>query len=579
MPETPKPPESDMNPAPPEPGAPGRDPGRTDDLDLPEAQVVKRDRISLVWLLPVLALVVGGWLAYKTLSERGPIITVEFKTAAGLTAGKTKVKFKDVDIGDVTAIDVSDDLSKVIVTAELTHGSEKFLTHQTRFWVARPRVTASRVSGLETLLSGAFIAIDPVGEGKQQRHFVGLPEPPVITTDEPGKTFRLRSPTLGSLNLGSPVYYRHIRVGQVIEFELDKDGRAVTIDVFVARPHDQLVLTNTRFWNASGIDLKLGADGVSLDTESLMSVLLGGVAFDNPDTLESDGAPATPDQFFPLYPNRAEAHERVYLDKERYLLVFSGSVRGLNIGAPVLLRGIKVGQVLDIQLKFDPTKLEFFIPVLIEIEPERIGFPEGQGRARVLEDEPDIVDKMVAAGLRAQLKTGSLLTGQLYVELEFHRDAPPARLARRGDYRVVPTLPTPLETITTQVNRILGKIDGFPIDEIGEDLSATLSGVREVVDSTALKNSLTELELILRQLRSLSVKLDDQIAPALSSSLHEAEQALKNANALIAPDAPLNAETVRTMRELSAAARSIRTLADYLERHPEALIQGKGGTR
>ena len=574
MPENPNAPQPGMNPAPSEPDAERlRSPA-----DFPEAQVVNHDRISLVWLLPVLAVLVGGWLAYKTLSERGPIITVEFKTAAGLTAGKTKVKFKDVDIGDVTAIDVSDDLSKVIVTAELTHGSEKFLADQTRFWVARPRVTASRVSGLETLLSGAFIAIDPVGAGKQQRHFVGLPEPPVITTDEPGTSFRLRSPTLGSLNLGSPVYYRHIRVGQVIDFELDKDGRAVTIEVFVTQPHDNLVLTNTRFWNASGIDMKLSADGISLDTESLLSVLLGGVAFDNPDTIESLGEAANPDQYFPLYPNRSEAHERVYLDKERYLLIFGGSVRGLNIGAPVVLRGITVGQVLDIQLKFDAEKLDFYIPVLVEIEPERIGFPDG-GRQRMLAEDPDILNKLVAAGMRAQLKTGSLLTGQLYVELDFHKDAPPAHLTQRGDYRVVPTLPTPLEAITTKVNRILAKVDEFPIDTIGNELSATLAGAREVVDSVALKNSLTELEQTLRQLRSLSAKLDDEIAPELSSSLHEAQQALKNVNGLIAPDAPLNAETVRTMRDVSAAARSIRTLADYLERHPEALIQGKGGSR
>jgi paraquat-inducible protein B len=575
MPETQSPPEPGINPVPPD----SAEPAPTDDLDLPEAQLVKRDRISLVWLLPVLALLVGGWLAYKTLSERGPIITLEFKTAAGLTAGKTKVKFKDVDIGDVTAIDVSDDLSKVIVTAELTHGSEKFLTEGTRFWVARPRVTASRVSGLETLLSGAFIAIDPASGGKEKRHFVGLPEPPVITTDEPGTSFRLRSPTLGSLNLGSPVYYRHIRVGQVIDFELDKDGRAVTIEVFITRPHDKLVLATTRFWNASGIDMKLGADGVSVDTESLLSVLLGGVAFDNPDTLESDGAAAKPDQYFPLYPNRAEAHERVYLDKQRYLLIFGGSVRGLNIGAPVLLRGIKVGQVLDVQLKFDVDQLDFYIPVLIEIEPERIGFPDGDARERVLAKDPDILDQLVAAGMRAQLKTGSLLTGQLYVELDFHKDAPPARLTQRGDYRVVPTMPTPLEAITTKVNRILAKVDAFPIDTIGSDLSATLAGAREVVDSAELKNSLTELEQTLRQLRKLSATLDDDIAPGLSSSLQEAQQALKNVNGLIAPDAPLNAETVRTMRDLSAAARSIRALADYLERHPEALIQGKGGSR
>jgi len=566
-----------MNPAASESG-PGRPPSPSPPK-LPEAQIIRRDRLSMVWLLPVLAVLVGGWLAYKALSERGPTITIEFRTAAGLEAGKTKVKFKDVEIGQITAIDVSQDLSKVKVSAELRQGSEKFLTTQTRFWVARPRITASQVSGLETLLSGAYVAMDPVVGGDPERHFVGLKDPPVITTDEPGTLFRLRSDALGSLNLGSPVYYRQIQVGQVVSYALDEDGRAVTIDVFVAQPHDRLVVSNTRFWNASGIDIQLSADGVSVYSDSLLSVLIGGVSFDNPNTLESDGMPAKSGQLFPLYANRNDAHERVYLDKERYLLVFTGSLRGLSIGAPVLLRGIKIGQVLDVQLKFDTEKLDFFIPVLVEIEPERIGFGKGGTRDHVLAQNPDILDKLIQAGLRAQLKTGSLLTGQLYIELDFHKDAPPARLTQSGDYRVVPTLPTPLEAVTTQVNQILAKVEAFPIDKIGEDLSATMAGARAVIDSAALKNSLTELELTLRELRSLSAKLDNDMAPELSSTLREAQQAMKNASALIAPDAPINVGAVRTMQEVGAAARSLRVLADYLERHPEALLQGKGRGR
>ena len=253
-------------------------------------------------------------------------------------------------------------------------------------------------------------------------------------------------------------------------------------------------------------------------------------------------------------------------------------MRGLSIGAPVVLRGINIGEVLDIELKFDPQKLDFFIRVLVEIEPERIGFPQG-GRDRVLAQDPDILSKLVAAGLRAQLKTGSLLTGQLFVELDFHKEAPPAQLTQSGDYRVVPTLPTPLETVTTQVNQILAKIERFPIDKIGDDLSSTMAGMREVIDSAALRNSLKELELTLRELRSLSAKLDNETAPQLSATLREAQQAMKHASALIAPDAPINVGAVRTMQEVSAAARSLRVLADYLERHPEALIQGKGGNR
>ena len=556
----------------------------TNDLDtagpaevLPQAELVKRDRLSLVWLLPVLALLVGGWLAYTTWSEQGPTVTISFKTASGLQAGKTKVKFKDVEIGQVTQINVTEDLERVLVKAELTSGSERYLTDKTKFWVARPRVTASRVSGLETLLSGAYIAIDPVTTGRSARHFVGLAEPPVITTDEPGTRFRLRSATLGSLNLGSPVYYRHIQVGQVVQYELDGDGDGVTIDVFITKPHDQLVFSNTRFWNASGIDVEVSANGVNVDTDSLLSILIGGVAFDALDRLEAKGTPATADQFFPLYKNRAAAHERVYLDKERYLMLFSGSVRGLNVGAPVLLHGIQVGQVLDVQLRFDPKRLKFSIPVLIEVEPERINLDEGVDRG--LAKDLGILNQLVASGMRGQLNSGNLLTGQLYVDLDFHKDAPPAEVGEQDGYRVLPTVPAPIEELTTKVKSILSKVDAFPLDEIGDELTGTLTSVRTLVDSPDLKAAITALERTLGELESVARKLDSNIAPKLDEVLGETRRALQNVNGLIAPEAPLNAEAVRTMRELSAAARSIRTFADYLDRHPEALIRGKGGIR
>jgi paraquat-inducible protein B len=543
--------------------------------ELPEARGVKSERLSLVWLLPVLALVVGGWLAYKTWSERGPTITISFQDASGLQAGKTKVKFKDVDIGQVTRINVTEDLQGVKVIAELTSGSERYLTEKTQFWVARPRITASRVSGLETLLSGAYIAVDPVLDGKSARRFKGLAEPPVITTNEPGTRFRLRSSTLGSLNLGSPVYFRHIQVGQVVNYELDSDGQAVTIDVFITKPHDRLVFVNTRFWNASGIDLSLTADGVNLDTESLISVLLGGVSFDTPDTLETKGAQAKADQFFPLYASRAAAHERIYLNKQRYLMVFNGSVRGLSIGAPVLLQGIEVGQVLDIQLRFDPVALTFSIPVLIEIEPERINVAGGVERA--LANDPNILNELIASGMRGQLKTGSLLTGQLYVDLDFHKDAPEAALGEQDGYRVLPTVPAPIEEVTTKVKNILAKVEAFPLEKIGDDLTGILGDTRALVESDQTQQALEQIRQAIADLSAVSRQLDRSIAPELTAILSQSRQVVASINGLIGPEAPLSVESVRTIRDIGAAARSVRTFADYLDRHPEALIRGKGG--
>jgi paraquat-inducible protein B len=564
--------------------APNVAPAEVRDTGLPTARVVHRERLSLVWLLPVLALIVGGWLAFKTVSERGPSIRIDFATAAGLQAGKTKVKYKDVDIGTVTAIDVSADLDHVVVTAELRKESERFLAADSRFWVARPRITASQVSGLETLLSGAFVAVDPGSSRDQKRHFQGLVDPPVITTDAPGRRFRLRSDALGSLNLGVPVYYRDIQVGQVTSYELDDDGGAVTIDVFISSPHDQLVRTNTRFWNASGVDIQLGADGVQVDTQSLISLVIGGVAFDTPDDLQTTGEAAPPDQFFPLYANRQAANEQVYLHKERYLMVFSGSVRGLAVGAPVSLRGIQIGRVLDIELKFNDETLDFFIPVLVEVEPERIGLL--QPRKDVLAEDPNVLRQLIGNGLRAQLKTGNLLTGALYIELDFHRDAPPVTVFERDGYQLVPTLPTPLEAVTTKVTAFLDKLNGLPLEAIGEDLSATVAGTRAIVDSADLRRAIGELADVLGELRGLTRQLNADLAPeleavlaALRATLQQATNTLADADALIAPDAPLSAESVRTMREVGAAARAVRDLADYLERHPEALLRGKGNVR
>lgn len=540
---------------------------------LPEADVVARSRVSIVWLIPIIALIVGGWLAYKTYSEQGPAIQIRFDSAAGLEAGKTKVKFKDVDVGEVVSIIVSDDLKHVLVRARLVAGAEKYLTGGTRFWVARPRVSAGRVSGLETLLSGAYIAIDPVTEGEPARDFVGLDDPPLFSIAESGRQFVLRADSGGSLNAGSPIYYRAIQVGQVVGFELDADGKAVNIKVFVAAPHDRLVLTTTRFWNASGVDFKLTAEGVQVDTESLWSVLIGGIAFDNPESLEGVGTPADENQYFPLYASREQAHETIYLAKARYLLFFDGSVRGLEVGAPIMLRGIKIGEVLDIKLKFNTQDFSFLIPVLVEIEPERIGLI---GDPTALERQ-NVMARLVENGLRGQLKSGSLLTGQLYIDLDFHPDAPKAILASYGDYSVLPTVQAPLDALTNKANDFLDSLLAFPLEEIGKDLSATIAGVRAIATSDQLKGAVAELELLLKQLRETAHSLDRDAIPELSATLRQARTTLEGLDGMIAPDSTLYNEIKRTLDELATAARSVGSMADYFERHPEALIQGKGG--
>jgi len=556
-----------------------------------------------VWIVPLVALLIGAWLVYKTFSEKGPTITISFKSAEGLEAGKTKIKYKNVELGEITKIHLTPDLSQVLVTAELDKTAEDFLSANTRFWIVRARVAAGQVSGLGTLFSGAFIGLDPGKPGLPATHFKGLETPPVVTTDLPGRHFVLQASRLGSIDIGAPVYYRQIKVGQVDGYMLKEDGMAVDINVFVNAPFDKYVFKNTRFWNASGLDIAVDASGIRVNTESVVTIMIGGIAFETPANLEP-GDPAEPNEMFRLYESREKIFEKTYAKKARWLLQFDGSVRGLTVGSPVEFRGIRIGQVLDINLEYDSKEKAFRIPVLIEIEPERIKvFGE-----KDLSDQKLMNNFLVEQGLRAQLKTGSLITGQLYVELDFHPDAAPAQIIWEGRYPQMPTVPTSMEEITTSLTALLKKMEKLPIEQIGSDLRDTVQGAKRLVNSAELQESIAALNQTLNQAQQFAASLNKVIAPELRSAasnlnttldytrqlarnfdrtvvpeldatLKKAQSSLNAIQGSVSKDSQLYYELMRVFKELSGAARSIRVMADYLERNPDALIYGKGKRR
>lgn len=538
--------------------------------DLPKAVVQKKRQISIVWIVPLAAILIGGWLAFKGLSEKGPTVTISFESAEGLEAGKTKVKYKDVEVGKVENIRFSEDLSRVLVTAEFVKETEPYLTENTRFWVVRPRVTASGVSGLGTLFSGAYIGMDPGKKGRAERSFKGLEIPPVVTADIPGHDFLLKATTLGSLDVGAPVYYRQIQVGQVISYELDKDGKSLRIKIFINAPHDKLVHQNTRFWNASGFDLKLDASGLKLNTESVVSIMLGGIAFETPTTLEK-GGPVKEGHVFRLYETHDSIFERTYTEKKHFILHFNESIRGLTVGAPVEFRGIKIGQVVDIKPEFDRQTLTPRITVLIETEPQRWANTEESKL-----DSQQQLQKLVDRGLRAQLKTGSLLTGQLFVDVDFHPEAPKAEVKISGAFPEMPTIPAPLQIITARVNELLSKLESVPIEQIGKDLGDTLQNVKQLSESRELLEAVQALKQTLQHAQQLMQNLDSTVAPAIGSTLDQAQKTLISVEGTLGKDAPLQHEMRRALKELAEAARGIRILTDYLERNPNALIYGKG---
>lgn len=535
-------------------GPPDQDAEGDGDSALPRAVVLSRARPSIVWLIPLIAAVVGLFLAYRAYSERGPTISITFEHALGLEAGRTKVKFKEVDIGLVDVVDVSEDLTNVIITASLVSGSERYLTQNTRFWVVRAEVSAGQISGINTVLSGAYIAIDPSTEGERTRHFVGLEKPPVVTSDESGTLFNLRADTLGSVDVGSPVYFRWLRVGEVAGYELDDVGDQVNVQVFIESPHDQRVRSTTRFWNASGLDAVVSARGLEIDTPSLVSMLVGGVAFETPTTL-AVAQDVPEDMVFDLYPNKQATRQTRYSLKTRYILNFDESVSGLAPGSPVEFRGIKIGEVEDVQLELDTLSGQIRIPVVIGIEPERFG----QTGSIDSDSGNRYMYELVANGLRARLKTANLLTGLQAVDFELLEDAEPARVVMGDRYPELPTASGSLDAITSRVARIVDRVDQIPIESIGKNLDEVLM---------TLRGTLAEVE-------TLAGSANSDLMPSLAGSLEKLEATLDSADGMMAPDAAIPREIERLVIDLSEAARAIRLLAERLEEHPEELLRGK----
>jgi paraquat-inducible protein B len=534
-------------------------PPSSNGVDVPEVTRKKQRRISWIWLVPIVALLAGLSLVVRTWMQTGPEISIQFNTAEGIEVGKTQVRYKDVVVGTVHSIRFNDDRSKVIVQAELVKDAAGLATEGTNFWVVRPRLGISGVSGLGTLLSGAYIGVDAVdGAGAATSatkfEFVGLETPPPVTHDRDGKRFVLKAHDLGSLDIGSPVYFRRINVGRVIGYELDESGNAVNVEVFIDSPNDKFVTRGARFWNASGVDLSVDGNGLKLHTQSLVSLALGGVAF-APINLNDPGA-AEAGSEFQLYASEADAKANPDGDPVPIRMRFDQSVRGLSVGATIDFQGIALGEVTRITVDFDSDKKRFFAMVDASLYPERLGSVYDRVHERALESGDDTEGKLLASmikhGLRAQLRTANLLTGQLYIVLAHFPKADPVEF-HITDPVVIPTIPGNLEQLQQQITNIVDRIDKIPFDQIGRDLRTTLSSTSRLMSS-----------------------LDKTLAPEARETLRAARKSIDNINQLLANDAALPANAERAMQELARAARSLRTLADYLQANPEALIRGRG---
>ena len=541
----------------------------------PEVEVSTRRRLSFLWLLPLVAALIAGWLGWRWLEDRGPQIVITFQSGDGLEAGRTRIKHKNVDLGVIDSVRLSDDLSQVIATARMDRSAGRHLKEGTRFWVVAPRLSLGGISGLSTVVSGTYVEMEP-GGGEDRREFDALDEPPVIRADVPGRSFSLKAEQLGSLAQGSPVYFRGVQVGEVMGYNLSPQDRTVSVSIFIRAPYEGLVHEGSRFWRSSGVQFTAGAEGLKFQTESLKTLALGGVVLETPPDPEAGGQ-AKDWATFTLYEDQATAAAARDRLRVRYRLEFPGSIQGLQAGAPVLLRGLTVGHVAAVRLEYDEATQELRIPVDIDFEPDLVARTYAVIDGRPMDEAAvrRLIATQVEKGLRARLASGNLLTGQKLVSFDYAPGLPPAPGSERSELPTVAS--SDLDSIMASAGMVMEKVSALPLDGLIADLRGTLQSVSGLAGSPDLARSLAALAKALGSADALMRDADRQL-PELVKSLRgvatAAQGTLNSANGLLGGGGG-QADLAGVMRQLNDAARSFRVLADYLERHPEALLRGK----
>jgi paraquat-inducible protein B len=530
--------------------------------EVPPSARQRRRVFSWIWMVPLLAAGIVIWLAIRALVDRGPLITISFNDAEGIQAGDTRIRHRDVDLGTVESVYLNHEMSRAFVRARMRRSVTEHLNADTRFWIVRPRVGFGGISGLSTLVSGSYIEMYPGrGGGKPQRSFVALDDPPALTPDTPGRFFTLHTDDLGSLTGGSTVSYRGVPVGEVEGFQLDPSGKQISIFAFVRAPFEKYVNSQTRFWNSGGIDVAIGVEGLRFRASSWQQLISGGVSFDTPDAVlgTTESAPGT---IFRLYGNQYDAQRDPRGSTLSYRARFSGGGSGIGAGTSVQLEGAEVGEVTESLLQFDDASQTLVTLATLEIDPSRIQIVNR--RANTAEDATSALgsrlEGLVTRGLRAHLVTANFLTGTKVVSLDMVPEAPPARITHGEGIAELPT------TNTTDLSAVLSSVQ------------SVLHHIDQATAGPALGHAIKELDLTLTHLDQITSSVEPQIQPMMASLRETAEAAqrtLQAANNVLGTSAASSADLPRLIRELTDAARSMRDLADYLERHPESLIRGR----
>ncbi len=525
-----------------------------------QAHVKPTSKISKIWIIPLLVMIIGGWLVWYQWQNQGPMITIEMKSAAGIEVNKTPIKVRDLTIGQVKKMDLKHDLEGVLVHARIDASAAHLLTDKAQFWVVSPRISFSEVSGLNTLLSGAYIAMSPNEEGGRQLHFVAQERPPSTPPGTPGLHLSLKSDDELAYKAGDPIIYKGFKVGEFEDSSFNIEERVVYYEAFIEAPYHKLITENTRFWNVSGVKLNLESSGVKVETGSLETLLANGITFGIPEGVNT-GKQVTENAFFTIYEDQTAAINARFKLAAEYILLIDETVRGLKVGAPVEYRGIEIGEVRSINASHvtegNILQEDFPIPVLISIYPGKVRQDDNE---KGLNFVRQTMKKWIVQDLRASLRMGNVLTGGLFVDLKHVKDLSPQPLQTINGYDVIPTVSNEFTQLTQKADAILDKINQLPLDQLAGDISTVINDLSEA--ATSVKTTSDNFDTLVAEIDA------EQLNGNLNEVLEDMSSLLRN----YTEGGLSKSEIQETMDSLQDTLRSIQPLILQLNQKPNGLI-------
>lgn len=517
--------------------------------------------LSTIWFIPMIAVIIGCWMIYYQWSNEGTVITIHFTTAEGMEAGKTKIKSRNVDIGEVSKIELNKNGNGVVVTAKIKKTAEHFLVTDTMFWVVSPQISHTGVTGLSTLISGVYIELSPGKKAQERNQYDALNSPPLTPSGTPGLHITLNSNDQFAYKKGDPVIYKGLTVGQFEDIYFNFDERVVYYNVFIKSPYHQLITSNTKFWDVSGLKFDLNADGISIKTGNFQTMLTNGVTFGIPDGM-SIGEKIGERSYFDIYSNYETADDERYRRSVEFVILVSDSIRGLSVGAPVEYRGVQIGKVRSTNLLYATAQKQlieedFKIPVLISLQPGRAGLPDNEQGEKLMKEQNLY---WIKHGLKAVLRTGNLLTGSLYVDLQHEKNQAYNEIELFGDYPVIPTNSDDFSQITAKAEQFMDKLNNIPLNNMAGNANKLMLEITKTA---------RELQLVSQSLTTVLSQVEQQ---KLSAELSKTLQGFSKLTNDLSSGSQGYEDLRTTLHTLTTTMNELKPLLNQLKRKPNSLL-------